>query len=268
MHPVLTRHSLVSEALDIHPQEIVALSGAGGKTSLMFQLARELQARRPVLTTTTTKIAIPDPSQSPCYILTRDDPKWELHCRTRLHELKHVTLAHHCHGGTQLKGHEGEEMEELLRRDLAPYVLIEADGARQKPLKAPRHDEPLIPRQSTLVVGLIGWDILGKELSELNVHRADILRRTLELEEIPTWVTGEIIARWVAHPAGLGKNVPPGARFVAFLNKCDLEESREEAVRLARNIVCAPRSPCRQVVVGSLRQGIYISIYLRLKRPR
>jgi hypothetical protein len=63
-----------------------------------------------------------------------------------------------------------------------------------------------------------------------------------------------------AHPAGLGKNVPPAARFVVFLNKCDTDDSRDQAVRLASAIVCAAGSPCRHAVVGSLRQGIYLSI--------
>jgi len=260
MYPALERHSLLSEALDIRPREIIALSGAGGKTSLMFQLAGEIAAHSVVLTTTTTKIAVPDPSQSPCCVLTRDDPQWELHSRIRLQELRHITLAHHRFGDTKLKGHEGEEMEELLRRELAPYILIEADGARQKPLKAPRHDEPLIPRQTTLVVGMIGWDVLGKELAEPNVHRAEIFRRTLGLAGDRLEVTADIIARWAAHPAGLGKNVPAGARFVAFLNKCDLEAHREEAGRLASAIVCSPGSSCRHVVVGSIRQKFFLSV--------
>ena len=260
MPPLLKRHSLASEALEIKDREIIALTGAGGKTSLMFQLARELQAAGPVITTATTKIAEPDASQSPSFLLTREDPHWEHNCRQRLQRLRHVTLAHYRFGGGKIKGPEGEEMEQLLRLDLAPYVVIEADGARKKPLKAPRHDEPLIPGQSTLVIGLIGWDILGRELTESNVHRAEIFRRTLGLRGTHVTVDEEILARWAWHPAGLGKNVPPAARFVVFLNKCDSDDSRKRAVRLASAIVCAAGTPCRHAVVGSLHQGAYLSI--------
>ena len=48
---------------------VVSLVGAGGKTSLMFKLARELStAGETVLTTTTTKIYTPSPQQSPWVI--------------------------------------------------------------------------------------------------------------------------------------------------------------------------------------------------------
>lgn len=260
MPPLLKRHSLVSKALEIEDREIIALSGAGGKTSLMSQLVRELQLGGPVVTTTTTKIAVPDPSQFSCLLLTREDSQWESRCRNQLQQLRHVTLAHYRFGSNKLKGHEGEEMEALLRRDLAPYVVIEADGARQKPLKAPRQDEPLIPKQSTLVVGLIGWDVLGRELTEPNVHRAEIFRHTLGLKGTHVTVSEEILARWVVHSAGLGKNVPSGARFVVFLNKCDTDHNRDQAIRLASSIVCAAGSPCRHALVASLRHGIFLSI--------
>ena len=49
---------------------VVSLVGAGGKTSLMFKLARELSmAGEPVLTTTTTKILEPSRDQSAHLIL-------------------------------------------------------------------------------------------------------------------------------------------------------------------------------------------------------
>ena len=49
---------------------VVSLVGAGGKTSLMFRLARELtKAGGTVLTTTTTKIFEPTPDQAARVIL-------------------------------------------------------------------------------------------------------------------------------------------------------------------------------------------------------
>ena len=50
----------LKEALDIHPKDVISIVGAGGKTTLMFALARELSNKKGmVITTTTTKIFPP-----------------------------------------------------------------------------------------------------------------------------------------------------------------------------------------------------------------
>ncbi|MCD4678214.1 MAG: hypothetical protein K8S18_19810, partial [Desulfobacula sp.] len=52
--------------LQLNRRGVISLIGAGGKTSLMFCLAKELEnSGKTVLTTTTTKIFMPTPDQSP-----------------------------------------------------------------------------------------------------------------------------------------------------------------------------------------------------------
>jgi len=47
----------LSEALGLQRREMISLTGAGGKTTLMFRLAKELSlAGKKVITTTTTNI--------------------------------------------------------------------------------------------------------------------------------------------------------------------------------------------------------------------
>ncbi len=61
-------------ALDIKPKEVISLVGGGGKTTLMFALARELATINEfVLTTTTTKILEPSPSETPLLLLSTED---------------------------------------------------------------------------------------------------------------------------------------------------------------------------------------------------
>ena len=53
------------QALLLGEGGVISLVGAGGKTSLMFRLAHELSLTGDsVLTTTTTKIYVPEPVQS------------------------------------------------------------------------------------------------------------------------------------------------------------------------------------------------------------
>ncbi len=54
---------------------MLSLVGAGGKTTLMFQLAQELASDgHSVLTTTTTKIFKPAPDQSPKIVIAENLP--------------------------------------------------------------------------------------------------------------------------------------------------------------------------------------------------
>ena len=62
---VKTINSL-KEAFDIHPKDVISLVGAGGKTTLMFALSRELSLHKEVvITTTTTKIFPPSTHDPP-----------------------------------------------------------------------------------------------------------------------------------------------------------------------------------------------------------
>ena len=53
------------EALGLQAREVISLVGAGGKTTLMFRLAKELLlSGKRVVTTTTTKILEPTPEET------------------------------------------------------------------------------------------------------------------------------------------------------------------------------------------------------------
>ncbi|MCA1795623.1 MAG: hypothetical protein LC660_17455, partial [Desulfobacteraceae bacterium] len=55
----------ILESLDLPETGVISLIGAGGKTSLMFCLARELaRSGRKVLSTTTTNVLFPSKEQS------------------------------------------------------------------------------------------------------------------------------------------------------------------------------------------------------------
>ena len=67
-HPVET----CREALELDRHRIICLVGAGGKTSLMFAMARELAASgNHVITSTTTKIFEPSDKETP-FLLVRE----------------------------------------------------------------------------------------------------------------------------------------------------------------------------------------------------
>ena len=61
-----------------------------------------------------------------------------------------------------------QNFSELMR--YADFVLVEADGSRQLPLKAHASHEPVIPKEANTVLVVIGIDGLGKRICEV-AHR-------------------------------------------------------------------------------------------------
>jgi probable selenium-dependent hydroxylase accessory protein YqeC len=100
-------------------------------------------------------------------------------------------------------------------------VLVEADGSRGLPVKAPASHEPAIPVSSDLVLGLIGLDCLGSPASAATVHRLEAFLALSGAHEGEPISPGHL-ARLVASPEGLFRNSPEAARRVLILNKADL----------------------------------------------
>ncbi len=62
-----------AEIVGIGPAGVISIVGGGGKTSLMFHLARQLAySGKRVLTTTTTKILTPSAEQSETLLISQD----------------------------------------------------------------------------------------------------------------------------------------------------------------------------------------------------
>jgi len=68
-----------------------------------------------------------------------------------LKRYNHVTLGRgRLREQGKLLGIDEDWVEELRR--LVPYVIVEADGARRLPIKAPSEGEPVIPPSTTLLL--------------------------------------------------------------------------------------------------------------------
>ena len=128
-------------------------------------------------------------------------------------------------------------------------LLIEADGSRQKPLKAPAAHEPPIPDFVDTVIVVAGLSALGKPLDDRHVHRAEIFS---QLSGLPMgqMITPESLTRVLSHPEGGLKNIPTHARRVALLNQADTPELQSIGGNMARQLL----NEFDSVVVGSLHQ--------------
>ena len=132
----------------------IALVGAGGKTTLMFQLARDFGGR--AICTTTTHLALDQLGEADQHLIISDPA--ELSGLADQYEGKILLVT-----GPQVETNRvGSPPQEVLRAlvDLADSwicpLIIEADGARKLPIKAPAEHEPAIPGFVNTVITVIG----------------------------------------------------------------------------------------------------------------
>ena len=232
---------------------VLSLTGGGGKTSLMFHLARRLsRAGLRVLTTTTTKIFVPTAEQS-ATVLVDADPQ------TILRQAAscplgggHLTAAAgHLADTGKLQGFAPQAIEHFAASGLFDCILVEADGAGRRPLKAAAEHEPVVPACTTVQVAVAGLEVLGAPFGPELVFRAELAGPLLGLVAGET-ITPAALARLFAHPRGAFKGAPPRVRRFIFLNKADTPERRaagEEFVRELRRLVPCP---AEAVLIGRL----------------
>ena len=104
--------------------------------------------------------------------------------------------------------------------------------SKQKPLKAPAEHEPVIPAETTKLLGLIGLDALGRTINEDHVHRPQQFCRITGHSENEN-ITSFSVASLITSEEGLFKNAPHRCQRCVLLNKADSAETEQRA----RNII-------------------------------
>lgn len=240
-------------ALNIQPGEVVSLVGGGGKTTLMFTLARELASTgKSVITTTTTRILEPSPAETPLLIVEADERLMLSAVLYSLDKYRHITLARERLPSGKLIGVSPELVVKLAELEPVSYIIVEADGAAQRPLKAPNATEPVIPPNTSLVIPVVGVDAVGCRLTGENVFRAQIASELLGLP-LGELVSAEAIALLITHTQGIAKGSPAQARIIPFINKMDLDKGLFKGRDLAAKILAMRHPRIERVVLGQVQ---------------
>src|SRR4030042_826215 len=245
---------LLIEALGVKAREVISLVGAGGKTTLMFRLANELSAAgKRVVTATTTKILEPASGETGFLFVDSDEEKIKEFLRGHLDRFRHITVARERLGSGKLNGVSLNLADGLWRLNGIDAMIIEADGAPGRPVKAPRENEPVIPASTTLVVAMLGIDGVEKELNEKNVFQPE---RVSRLTGVTTGerLTDEAIGLLITHPEGVFKGAPSSSRVVAFLNKVDIPNGVAKAKCVAQKIFDKKHRQIERIVLGQLKK--------------
>lgn len=225
--------------------QMVAFTGAGGKTSLLFALAGSLPGK--IVITTTTRMAreqIQFAAESIPAAVSRYPSISCIAC-TSISAIVGPDVEDDKVSGVGL-----EVPAQLLAQPDVSFVLVEADGARMLPLKAPAAHEPALPATSDLVVPVAGIDALGKVITA-TVHRPELAAALLG-KGVDDLVEAQDLATIVTHPQGGLKNVPLAARVIPAINKVENEAQLQAARDAARAMLREPR--IQQVVITAVER--------------
>jgi len=193
---------------------LVCVVGAGGKKTTLYTLANRLDR---AVVTATVRIPIFDDevaavrvTRDPVGAL-RDASDWPL------------GLVPERERDDRYLGYDRETVSAIRATPGHGPVLVKADGARSRLLKAPDEREPQIPATADTVIPVASARVVGEPLSETHVHRPERVAELTGLDLGDT-IGPEDVGTVLAHRLGGRKRVPPSATVIPLLNMVDDDE--------------------------------------------
>jgi probable selenium-dependent hydroxylase accessory protein YqeC len=258
----------LATALELGSRELISFVGAGGKKTAMHRLVDEARTRNLTVGYTTTA-HMPPPS-FPLVVADSDELIETLHSRSDSDSdpalnsdpdeyalsFAREQVVNPERVDEKVSGFAPSVVDRVFQSERFEWLVVKADGARMRELKAPGEDEPQIPEASTRTVPVASVHAVGSPLSSEQVHRVQRMA-SLVLEPGAT-ITPEAVGTVLAHPDGGCKNVPPDVPVVPLVNKADTHELRETARQVIETAI-ERNERIERGLVASLRQG-YIEI--------
>ncbi len=221
---------LVTFQLQNEKAPVISLVGAGGKTTVLEGLARAyLEAGREAVVTTTTHMFCPGDEwafMEESVLVDGGGNEFDA-LKNFLAENKVVWIGKAC-GNGKMEGVCSAFFQQaaVLERP----ILIEADGARRLPVKMPGEWEPVIKPETTVVIGVMGMDGLGKKLKDV-CFRSELAGALLEKSCEDQLSVADYI-KIIVSRRGLRKGVSEDTRFIIVLNKVEDEERKMAALEI------------------------------------
>jgi len=241
------RKKTLEEIFNITKGDIVSIVGSSGKTTLLFQLAKELKEQYHVLTTTSTKIY--KPSTKDCSLYTNLDSYINNKDRETQKDITVISRDIDC-DKNKLIGINDNDLEKIINDfDLA---IIEADGSRKLPLKGWKEYEPVILSMTNKTIGIIPIDMLFEKVNKNYIYGFEEFKKLVNNAE---FIDCEAIGEVCSNENGLFKN-SRGILYL-YINKADTEEDINKSLYLSnylkKFVVGNPYN--FKICFGSFKQG-------------
>jgi probable selenium-dependent hydroxylase accessory protein YqeC len=238
----------LEKLFNINRGDIISIVGSGGKTSLLFTIAKELKSNYNVLVTTSTKIFRPSDND---YDYLYTDVKSYVK-RNFLTNSLTVISKDVIEEANKLIGIDDSDLDNIYKD--FDVILIEADGSRRLPLKGWKSYEPSILNKTSKTIGIIPIDVLDKKVNKDLVYGFEEFNK---LTDNADHVNFEVIGKICSNKSGLFKN--SSGELYLYLNKVDTKEDEVKAKELSdyleKKIIGHPFK--FKICFGSIKRGIF-----------
>jgi len=237
----------LKDALALSRGDMIAVIGAGGKTTTLFKLAKELRDEgNKILLSSTTKAPKPSKPHVDRLFLVEDvDSFPEETAKIKAPVI--VAAGYGVDEDDKLIGLPAAWLDKLEASRQFDAILVEADSAASRLFKVPSELEPSVPERSDIVIWMMAIKAIGKPLEPSFIHRAERAASLLGVTS-GTHLTEEHVLQLIRHPEGCLKGVPAPSRKVALLSQADSPEEVQKAKALAQALL---RSGFERAVIVS-----------------
>lgn len=207
----------------LHPFA-VSFVGAGGKTTSIQRILQEsAEKQRYMVAATTTHVQF---FQTKNVLLEESIEK--------LHEL--LKKYYGVWVGNVVSSEKIGAVSDLFLQKIMDEnipLLIEADGAKRMPCKAPKEGEPVIWSGSTCVVNVYGMDAIGKKIEEI-CFRKNQVETILQKTGADRLEESDLVKLALSENAGR-KGIEE-KEYQIILNKADAKKQRNQAADIAKEL--------------------------------
>ncbi len=237
-----------SDLLEIfHAQSgIVCCVGAGGKKTTMFQLAKAHLGSVGITATAHIEY-FPKTLDATNYIGTEDELLIAIKDDVVSQKMAFAKPSESFGRRAGVSVQFIEKLIELKRFDL---MLIKADGARSRFIKAPEKHEPATPAFATTVIPILSAKVIGLPLTKKIAHRVEMISKVTGLKENDE-IKPEHIACLLSSEDGSLKNIE-SAMVVPLINMVDYEE-QESLAREAAVMALSMTDRFDQIVLAAMK---------------
>ena len=214
---------------------LVAVAGAGGKKSTLYAVARTCPGR--VAVTTTVNCPVP-PAGEAFRLLVGSGPDLAERVRAVPPGERRVFFAAPGKRPELLGGVDPAVIADVAESGRFDLVLVKADGARRRLIKAPGAGEPVYPPGTGQVIYVVSAHALGRRPDSGIAHRPEQLAAVTGARE-DALLEPDHLVRLLTSGSGALKAVDAGVRLTVVINRVDTPERQRQAREVARRVLAS-----------------------------
>ena len=137
--------------------------------------------------------------------------------------------------------------------------LVEGDGSAGRSLKGHLAHEPVIPASTSLLIPIVGLDVLGQPLNSEQVHRPEVLSG-ITGAHLGAPIEDSTILAALLNEKGYLRQAPGNAAVLPWLNKLETFALQKAGLQLSQQLLAARHPQIRSVVAGSVHKNCFVRL--------